>query len=147
MGPLCTGWAARWFWWSSVVLNHSWLSMGSTGTSWTTHSPLEEERKGEEYKSTLSGQRYFYFHMPGAVKQHIHREICHPSSTVHLPSEHKITITQCPLHTSFYIKAICLERPTGNDQSKPLKSKDTTENTVVRSYEIYFRGHSDQTQQ
>lgn len=45
MGPLRTGWAAGWFWWSSAVLYHSWMSMSSTGTSWTTHSPLEEESR------------------------------------------------------------------------------------------------------
>lgn len=45
-GPLHTASARPRFWWSSVVLYHSELSMDAIGTSWTTHSPLEGQKKG-----------------------------------------------------------------------------------------------------
>lgn len=53
MEPLRTGWAAGWFWWSSVALYHSLQSTDSTGTSWTTHSPLREKKNINTIRSEL----------------------------------------------------------------------------------------------
>lgn len=86
-----------------------------------SQSTTEEERRGREknINQHFSGRRRIYFHVPRAARQHIRREICHLSSTVHLPMEHKITITQGPIPTSFDIKAMNVQTPTKLSEQTP----------------------------